>query len=356
MSTARATVRILVDTDMGVDDAAALAWLLVTTEPAIEVVGVSTVFGNSSVENAASNVAALLHALGRSGVPVALGAAAPRARPRSGLGSFLHGKDGLWGFPQRRPLAEHQRDVARFYRDVARAHPGTILLTLGPLTNLAAVAAADPDALRGFSRIVVLGGAKIGGSITPVAEANFWHDPESAAEVLSSALPITLVLRDAHLAVTLEDEGVRALCAADSPAGRFLSGPVSRYAAMASALGRGPLSLPDVVAAVYAAEPSIGLDVRPACVKVITDGDPLTRGQSIIGLSASEKISMLASLSSLEAAVVRATTETDFDLRAHLGAIVARGTHDASVVLKVAADRVRGMFMRALAGREGSAL
>ncbi len=335
---------------MGVDDAAALAWLLVSAEPSLDVVGVSTVFGNSSVDNAAANVFALLDSVGRSDIPVAVGAAAPRARPRSRLGALMHGNDGLWGSAPRSAPIAGDRDVARLYRDVLRSHPDTTLLTLGPLTNLAGVSTADPGVLHGFSRIVALGGAKVGGSITPVAETNFWQDPESAADVLSRALPITLVLRDAHAEFSLSDEDVRVLCAANSPAARFLAGPLSRYAAIVSTLAGGQLGLPDVVAAVYAAVPSTGLDVRPAYVKVVTDGDPLTRGQSIIGLTASEKIPMLEKLDRLEAAVARATTDAEFDLAAHLRAITARATDNADVVMKVATDRIAAMFVSTIVG------
>lgn len=354
MSEPAAATKILVDTDLGVDDAAALAWLLRTAEPALEVVGVSAVFGNTAVEDVAANALALLEALGHGGVPVALGAAAPRARPRSHLGAFLHGSDGLWGFHQRRPLAHCERDVVAFYRAVVRSHPGATLLTLGPLTNLALVGAAAPEVLRGFSRIVTLGGVKnAGGSITPVAEANFWHDPESAAEVLSLGLPLTLVLRDAHLAFALDAADVQALCATPSRACRFLAGPLARYAAMAGSLGAGPLGLPDVVAAVYAAVPSIGLEVRGARVKVITSGDALTRGQSIIGLQASERIAMIESFDELEEMMRRAVRENDFDLRARLGSVLARAADDATVVTKVDAARVRSMFMGALTSPDG---
>ncbi len=337
---------------MGVDDAAALAWLLVSAEPSVEVIGVSTVFGNTSVENAASNVFALLDCLGHSDVPIAVGAAVPRARPQSHLGALLHGDDGLWGFAPRNNFTPRDRNVARFYRDVLRSHPDAILLTLGPLTNLAAVSAADPGVLHGFSQIVVLGGAKVGGSITPVAEMNFWQDPESAAEVLAQALPVELIVRDAHAEFVLTDEEVHALCAADSPAARFLAGPLSRYATVMSTMAEGQLGLPDVVAAVYAAVPSVGLDVRPACVKVVTEGDSLTRGQSIIGLTATEKIPMYDDLDNLEAAVTRAAMDAGFDLGAYLTTIAALGKDNANVVMRVAADRIASMFMHAITARK----
>lgn len=351
MSGSASSVKIAVDTDMGVDDAAALAFLLGAREPAVEVVGVSAVFGNTSVEDAAANALSLLDALGHDDVPVAVGAAAPRSRPRSLLGAFLHGGDGLWGFHHRRPLARCQRDLASFYRGVVKAHPGAVLLTLGPLTNVARIAAEAPEVLRGFSRIVTLGGAKnAGGSITPVAEANFWHDPESAAEVLSLGLPVTLVLRDAHVAFSLEPADIESLCAAPTAAGRFLAGPLARYSSMAGSLGAASTGLPDVVAAVYAAVPSIGLDVRPARVKVLTTGDPLARGQSVIGIHPSERISMTERFDDLEEMMRRAVRDGDYDLRAPLRSILARAADDATVVTKVDAARVRALFLGALGG------
>jgi hypothetical protein len=100
---------------MGVDDAMAVAWLLCQRERDIELLGVSAVWGNASVESATANVVALLSALGRSTVPVVAGATAPLHRPRTSVGALVHGPDGMWGRAAGVDASRATRDVVSFY-------------------------------------------------------------------------------------------------------------------------------------------------------------------------------------------------------------------------------------------------
>jgi inosine-uridine nucleoside N-ribohydrolase len=337
--------RIVVDTDMGVDDALAVAWLLSQRECEVELIGVSAVWGNASVECAAANVRGVLGVLGRSDTPVVVGAAAPLHRKRSRIGCIVHGPDGLWGCAARTDTLQVTRDLMGFYKSVPA--DGAILLATGPLTNLAEVVRGDVTVLRRFERIVVLGGAKHEGAMTPVSETNFWHDPEAADIVLSARLPITLVTRDAHKAFVLTDGDIDALSTSQVACARFVAEPARRYARVTRRFGEA-LNFPDVVAAVVTVDPTVATDARPALVRVVSGRHPLTRGQSIIGITPNERLTMVDGGAAVEALIEQMVSAPDHDLRSAIVAALAREPENALVVLAVDAARIRASFMRAM--------
>ncbi|MBV8883442.1 MAG: nucleoside hydrolase, partial [Chroococcidiopsidaceae cyanobacterium CP_BM_RX_35] len=162
---------LVINTDAGVDDSAALDWLLSQKNYPVDVLGIGTVAGNTTADNAANNVLTVLDALGQQNVPVAIGATAPLSEPLSKTGSLLHGPDGLWFVGAEHPhdLSSLSHDVPSFYNELAQAHPRATLLSLAPLTNLAQTWEEYPNALKSFKQIIVLGGAINGGNITPNA-------------------------------------------------------------------------------------------------------------------------------------------------------------------------------------------
>ena len=185
-------VRLLIDTDPGVDDAIAILMALASQD--VEVVGLTTVGGNVRLARSTRNALALLQAAGHGDVPVAQGA----ARPLRGSYTYapeFHGPGGLsrrLPSPTTGPVAAR---AVRFLHDELTRKPGeTILVALGPLTNLARLIWERPIALERARNIVVMGGAvNTPGNITPRAEFNFHSDPVAAGVVLSSRLPVTLV-------------------------------------------------------------------------------------------------------------------------------------------------------------------
>ncbi|MEM6993348.1 MAG: nucleoside hydrolase [Myxococcota bacterium] len=342
--------RIVVDTDLGVDDAAAVAWLCSQTERAVELIGVSAVWGNTSVEHVVANVHALLRALGRGNVPVVPGVARPTRRRPSRVGAIAHGPDGLWGASQGASALAPASTLVDFYGDIARAHPQSTLLALGPLTNLAALHRTDPALLRSFRKIVVLGGAKHRGSITPVSETNFWHDPDAAREVIAAGLPITLVTREAHHQCTMAPRDLDAIAASPGPAARFLAAPMRRYARATRAFGEA-VSFPDVVAAMVATDPAVATEIKSALVRVIA-ADGLTRGQSIIGLTTTERLTMIDEGRALQSLIERLLTDPVADVKVVVADLLASEPDNTQVVLEVDRDRVRSSFLRAVTGRE----
>jgi inosine-uridine nucleoside N-ribohydrolase len=184
-------VRLIIDTDPGVDDAVAI--LMALAAPVADVVGLTTVGGNVNLARATRNALALLQAAGRTEVPVVKGAARP-LRGRFSPSVAFHGPGGLsvrLPDPAIRPVNQSAVD---FIADRLSRHPrGITVVALGPLTNLARLLQRHPDALAKAHRIVVMGGAvNTPGNVTSKAEFNIHSDPVATDMVLSSGLPITL--------------------------------------------------------------------------------------------------------------------------------------------------------------------
>jgi inosine-uridine nucleoside N-ribohydrolase len=177
--------RVLLDCDPGHDDAIAL--LLALASPELELVGVTTVSGNQTIEKTTANALRILELVG-SEVPVAQGADRPLVRARH-VADYVHGETGLDGpdLPpaQGSPVAEHAVDF------LAQHVAGTTLVATGPLTNVALLLALHPDARP--DRVVLMGGAIGEGNVTPAAEFNIWADPEAARRVFESGLDVTMV-------------------------------------------------------------------------------------------------------------------------------------------------------------------
>ncbi len=211
---------MIIDTDPGVDDAFALA--LAARSPEVDLLGVTTVFGNVSIEHTTRNAQRLLALLG-SDAPVARGAARAISSPQHDA-RHVHGDDGLSGMALTLPANDRidPRDAVEFLRDTidSSAEPVTIA-AIGPLTNIARL--LETHAGR-IGRLVVMGGGIEGGNVTSAAEFNIWSDAEAAHRVLAEGpvlVPIDLTRRCAVDGAWLESlTGV---------VGRTLAGLTPRY-------------------------------------------------------------------------------------------------------------------------------
>ena len=184
------TTPILIDCDPGHDDAIAL--ILALASPEVELLGVTTVAGNQTLDKTTANAIRVLEFIGRTDVQVAAGADRPLIREQL-VAADVHGETGLDGPdlppPQSEPVAQHAVDfLAEKIRGSDR--PVTLVPT-GPLTNVALLLALHPDA--GPERIVLMGGAIAEGNVTPAAEFNIWCDPEAAVRVFASGLDVTMI-------------------------------------------------------------------------------------------------------------------------------------------------------------------
>ncbi len=318
---------VFIDTDVGCDDALAIAWLL--RRPEARVVGMSSVFGNSSVQNTTANLLTLLGVLRRE-VPVTIGASAPMVYPRTSAGALTHGPDGLWGAQRPHDLDGLPAGAPGAIAAAARAHPGLTIIALGPLTNIARAVQAYPEDLVGV-RLVALAGAHGAGSITPAAEFNAFADPHALALVLESSLQVELVTRDAFQALELDRAFARQLEREGGEAGRFLGRVLASYA---DAVSRqmAPIAVPDAAAAIYALHPDLGLAI-PATVRVVTEGE-LTRGQTIVALSEQHQAALVLGMHGVEH-LAKNVTAPDFDYEEALRQASARAPRNARVVLEI---------------------
>jgi len=276
-------MRLVIDSDGGIDDAAAIIWLC--GQPDVEIAAITAVGGNVAVRQAARNLRIILEAAGRSEVPVYVGADPTDPAPPTTRPVFIHGEDGLGDVGLADPLRGADEDTPAVDVLVTEMYRGASVLTLGPLTNLAAAVRADAAAARS-SRLTLMGGsAHAQGNARPSAEANVANDPLAAAAALGaswSAPPVMVGLDVTHLA-TLRDVEFAALAARRTAAAAFLHGPMSfyrRYGGTLCAEGETPCH--DLLAAMAVVRPDIiGVETLP--VEVDTGGSAAW-GQTVVDL------------------------------------------------------------------------
>ena len=221
--------RIIIDTDPGQDDAVAI--LLALAEAArLDLLGITTVAGNVPVDLATANALRLVELAGRPNVPVFRGASQPLLR-RLHTAELICGADGLAGADLPPPsIAAQPRHAVAFLLDtLAAAEDSSLTLCLlGPLTNPALAFAQAPELARKVARIVLMGGARDLGNVTPAAEFNFFVDPHAAAIVLALGVPIIMFgLHATHQAMGTP-ERVAPIAALDTTVGRAVTGMISR--------------------------------------------------------------------------------------------------------------------------------
>jgi inosine-uridine nucleoside N-ribohydrolase len=197
--------QIILDTDPGHDDAIAL--LLALASPELEVLGVTTVSGNQTLEKTTANALKILEFVERTDLPVHVGAARPLVREQWAA-AYVHGESGLDGpdlpDPKTEPREGHAVD---FIAAQAEEHDGVVLVPVGPLTNIGLLLAKYPGIERRIARVVLMGGAIAEGNVTPAAEFNIWADPEAAHRVFTSGIDVTMVGLDVtHKALLLPEK------------------------------------------------------------------------------------------------------------------------------------------------------
>ena len=239
-------VRIILDTDTGVDDA--LAILLAMRSPELRVEAITGVCGNTSLENCIRNIHLTLSVLDIHETPVvARGEDRPLVRELTFTGD-IHGDDGLGGVtrqvgadgrrvypdPDQRTSTVNAVDLIT---DLAGRYPGElVLVAVGPLTNVARAVMKDPDRMRGLREIIIMGGVfETGGNVSPVAEFNIHADPHAAQIVCDSGIPLVFVpldvTRQAFLDAGTIDRFAGAAGASEAGAGAAGAGETGARAA-----------------------------------------------------------------------------------------------------------------------------
>lgn len=187
--------KIIIDTDPGIDDAMAI--FLALQSPEIEVIGLTTIYGNVYTTLATRNALHLLEIAGRTDIPVAEGSHVTLTKgTKLRIADFVHGIDGLGNqnFPPPKGKPTEQ-SAADFLVQQASLHPGKVtVVALGPLTNIALAIQSDPAFVKNIGQIVLLGGAfAVNGNVNPAAEANIFGDPDAADVVFTSGADILAV-------------------------------------------------------------------------------------------------------------------------------------------------------------------
>jgi len=277
--------KLILDCDTGVDDTMAIMYAAL--HPDIDLIGVGTVWGNVDVPLGTRNTLRVLDLVGRSDVPVAEGAAGPLLGGPAEFAYEVHGRDGQGNAADDAPVrAAAPTTAAQQIIDLVRANPGEVwLVPVGPLTNIATALALDPELPKLVAGVSIMGGAALAaGNVTPVAEANIWHDAEAAQAVFRAPWAITM----AGLDVTMQVKITRAhsdQLAASGEAGKYMARIMEHYGNFyrENAFGEWCCAMHDTIAVAAAAGT---LDVRLAPtvnVEVDTTGGP-GHGQTIVDL------------------------------------------------------------------------
>jgi len=276
---------MILDVDTGVDDAMAILYAL--GRPGIRLEALTTTFGNTDVDAATRNTLGILELAGRDDIPVARGPGRSLLKPFVKGADHVHGGNGLGGValpePRARPVAE---SAVELIVRMARENPHAITLCpVGPVTNVALALAKAPDIAPLLKRIVAMGSTifhpGIQGIPSPMADANFWNDPEAAQIVLRSGANVTLVGMDVTMKVLLTASMRAEIAARGGAVGakmmEIAQFYVDAYARMYP--GIDGCGLHDPLAVAIAEDPALAVLER-MCVDIELAG-ALTRGQTV---------------------------------------------------------------------------
>jgi len=271
----------LIDTDTASDDAVALIMALRALD--VRVAAITTVAGNVNVLQATRNALYTVELCGAQ-VPVYVGAEKPLLRAYTNA-TWFHGRDGLgdhnYPAPHRSPAESHAVDAIIA---TVEANPGLVVVTLGPLTNLALALARKPSIAEKVGRCVVMGGAPCcEGNVTPAAEYNIWVDPEAARMVMLSGLPVELIgWQLSRGEAVVNESDIELMQGFGDKLARFAieCNSHARYAYKVQT-GEDGICLPDPVAMCVALDPTVGTEWSEHYVGIETQSE-LTRGMTVV--------------------------------------------------------------------------
>jgi pyrimidine-specific ribonucleoside hydrolase len=273
---------LILDCDPGHDDA--LAIIVALARPELELLAVTTVAGNASLDATTRNALRVLTLVGRTDIPVAAGAASPLLRPLH-VASNVHGASGLEGADLPEPaFAPRPEGAIELTRSILldATEPVTIA-AVGPLTNIALLIRTHPELLERIAGIRIMGGAITEGNTTASAEFNIWQDPEAARIVLDSGRPMTLMTLDVTHQALFGAADVARLDELGTRVGSVFADLLRYFSRFhAERYGWDGSPIHDAVAVAHLALPDL---VRTAAYRVdVETSSELTRGRTVVDL------------------------------------------------------------------------
>lgn len=276
--------KVIIDCDPGYDDAVAL--LLAAGNPNIEVLAITTVAGNQTLEKVTRNALRIAKLAHLEEVTVAAGAARPLLRDQVVVAANIHGESGLDGTTL--PEAEYRvdpRSAAQVIVDTIMREPEktVTLVPIGPLTNIALAARLEPRIVDRVKEVVLMGGGYHIGNVKPMAEFNIENDPEAAYIVFEEKWPIVMVGLDLTYQALATKDVKEKIARIDTPCAQFLTQVLTRFSEnykRSKGFDEPPVHDPCAIA--YVIDPSI-IQVRKAPVHVEYRGQ-FTSGMTVTDL------------------------------------------------------------------------
>jgi len=284
---------IIIDTDMGVDDAMAVA--LALASPELEVVGLASVGGNVCLDQATRNIGRLLAGLDIKQWPkIARGLDQPSSLLDA---KDVHGDDGLGKVDLPTPERLEPGGYVELYEELIDKHgEALVIVAIGPLTNLAALLRDRPGLLQRAGRIVVMGGAIwCKGNITPHAEFNFYRDPQAAADVLGSGLPVTVIPLDVTNQVAMDESHIAHLSRSGRRTGELLASMIRFPMSQPADEGAGRFLVHDPLTIATLLWPQLFLRSKMG-LAITTDGPQAGRSKPMLAKDKSRQISVVISV------------------------------------------------------------
>ncbi len=249
-------IPVIIDCDPGCDDT--LALMLANQIDTFRLLAVTTVAGNAPIAYTFKNGRNIMDYIGAD-VPVYRGASKPLMRELV-TAAHIHGEDGMGGvvLPESKKPVETEAAWDVIYR-LAKEHKGElVLIAVGPMTNIAVALSKYSDLKELIKHIVIMGGAAIGGNVTPCAEFNIYEDPEAAEMMFTSGIPVYMCGLDVTMEAYLTPEEVERLAALGSKEAKLFHGVVQKALAFyRDLLHRPGVAQHDPSAVLFAAYPEI---------------------------------------------------------------------------------------------------
>ncbi|MGI5888866.1 MAG: nucleoside hydrolase [Oscillospiraceae bacterium] len=274
-------IPVIIDTDPGHDDVFAIMTALASDR--IDIKAITTVCGNSTVENTTRNALNVLNYFGRGDIPVAMGCSRPMMHEldRSG-GIKVHGESGLDGpvFPEHNLKPVDMKAVDLIAKVLRESSEKVVIAPLGPLCNIALLMLTYPELKEKIAYITLMGGNTYNGNVTPAAEYNIYVDPESAYVVFESGVPIVMHSINSTFAAAVTFDRLEAWKHIDTRGGRLASDLIDFYVIASRKRGFDRINICDANAVAYIVDPSL-YETFDTDVTVDLTGE-FTRGQTVV--------------------------------------------------------------------------